>query len=143
MAAKYLDAEKLRQQLFKRTEGYAYSVRKLYVEALEKVIDIVKGTELLPGMPFNFSDYGFEEQVTPIFRNLYSKVYQTIKSGVVKEWNISNDNTDALVKAVFGKRAIEDGHFAKYFARNKEAVDAFFTRKTADNGLNLSQRVWK
>lgn len=143
MAAKYLDAEKLRQQLFKRTEGYAYSVRKLYVEALEKVIDIVKGTELLPGMPFNFSDYGYEEQVTPIFRDLYSKVYQTIKSGVVKEWNISNDNTDALVKAVFGKRAIEDGHFAKYFARNKEAVDAFFTRKTADNGLNLSQRVWK
>ena len=143
MAAKYLDAEKLRQQLFKRTEGYAYSVRKLYVEALEKVIDIVKGTELLPGMPFNFSDYGYEEQVTPIFRSLYSKVYQTIKSGILNEWDISNVNADALVKAVFGKRAIEDGHFAKYFARNKEAVDAFFTRKTADGGLNLSQRVWK
>ena len=143
MAKKYLDAEKLRQQLFKRTEGYAYSVRKLYVDALEQVIDIVKGTELQPGMPFNFSDYGFEEKVTPIFRKLYSQVYQTIKSGILNEWDISNDNADALVKAVFGKRSIEDGHFAKYFARNKEAVDAFFTRKTADNGLNLSQRVWK
>ncbi len=143
MAKKYLDAEKLRQQLFKRTEGYAYSVRKLYVDALEQVIDIVKGTELQPGMPFNFSDYGFEEKVTPIFRKLYSQVYQTIKSGILNEWDISNGNADALVKAVFGKRSIEDGHFAKYFARNKEAVDAFFTRKTADNGLNLSQRVWK
>lgn len=143
MAKKYLDADKLRQQLIKRTEGYAYSVRKLYVDALEQAIDIVKGTELKPGVPFNFSDYGFEEKVTPIFRNLYSKVYQTIKGGVLNEWDISNDNTDALVKAVFGKRSIEDSHFAKYFARNKEAVDAFFTRKTADNGLNLSQRVWK
>ena len=143
MAKKYLDAEKLRQQLFKRTEGYAYSVRKLYVDALEQVIEIVKGTELQPGMPFNFSDYGFEEKVTPIFRKLYSQVYQTIKSGILNEWDISNGNADALVKAVFGKRSIEEGHFAKYFARNKEAVDAFFTRKTADNGLNLSQRVWK
>lgn len=143
MAVKYLDADALRKQLFKRTEGYAYSVRKLYVDALNQVIDIVKGTPLVPGVPFNFSDYGFEEAVTPIFRSLYSKVYQTIKSGVVKEWEISNDNADNLVKAVFGKNSIEDNHFARYFARNKEAVDAFFTRKTADGGLNLSQRVWK
>lgn len=143
MASKYLDAEKLRQQLFKRTEGYAFSVRKLYLDALNQVIEIVKGTELLPGMPFNFSDYGYEAQVTPIFRKLYSQVYQTIKGGILKEWGISNDVADSLVKAVFGKRSIEDGHFAKYFARNQEAVDAFFTRKTADGGLNLSQRVWK
>lgn len=143
MAKRYLDADKLRKELFKRTEGYALSVRKLYLDALDKVIKIVGGTELEPGVPFSFSEYGYGDQVTPVFRELYSKVYQTIKSGVVTEWNLSNDNTDALIKAVFGKKAVEDGHFARLFARNKEALDAFFARKAGQGGLNLSQRVWK
>ena len=59
MAGKTLDADKLRKELFKRTEGYAFSVRKLYVNALNQVIDIVKGTQIEPGKPFNFTDYGY------------------------------------------------------------------------------------
>lgn len=141
--SKVLDADKLRKELYKRTEGYAYSVRKLYVEALEKVIDIVKGTQVTTDKPFNFADYGYQDKVTPIFRNLYSQVYHLVKQGIISEWTISNQKADELVKSVFGKKSIEDNHYAKYFARNKEAVDAFFTRKTQDGGLNLSQRVWK
>lgn len=143
MAGKTLDADKLRKELFKRTEGYAFSVRKLYVNALNQVIDIVKGTQIEPGKPFNFTDYGYQDKVTPIFRHLYSQVYQLVKQGIIHEWTLSNNIADELVKSVFGKKAIEDNHFARYFARNQEAVDAFFTRKTQDGGLNLSQRVWK
>ncbi len=138
-----LDYVKLQKELFKRTEGYAYSVLKHYWAAYNQIIDIVKGTELVPGQPFNFSDYGYSEQVTPIFRQMYSNVYQTIRGGVQAEWLKSNEHTDDLVKAVFGKNSIEDHHFARYFARNKEAMDAFFARKSGDGGLNLSQKVWK
>lgn len=139
----YLNYKKLQQELFNRTEGYATSVRKHYLSAFTEIIDLVKGTELEDGVPFSFSEYGYTDQVQPILRRLYSQVYQTIRGGVNAEWLKSNEHTDELIKAVFGKNAVEDNHFAKYFQRNQAAMDAFFARKSADGGLNLSQRVWK
>ena len=139
----YLDEKKLQRELFKRTEGYASSVRTHYLDAFNQIIDLVKGTELEDGKPFTFSEYGYSERVTQILRRMYSKVYQTIRGGVNAEWLKSNDHTDDLVKAVFGSGSIDDHHFAKYFQRNQKAMDAFFARKSAEGGLNLSQRVWK
>ncbi len=140
---KYIDYKKQQQELFKRTEGYAAEVRNIYLNALTEIINLVKGTELEDGKPFSFSEYGYSEEVTPILREMYSKTYQVIRGGVEKEWITSNENNDALVKSVFGERSIEDHHFAKYFMRNKEAMDAFFARKTGEEGLSLSQKVWK
>lgn len=138
---KYVDYKKWQQQLFKRTEGYASNVRTIYDRTLGEIINLVKGTELEEGKPFSFSDYGYSDEVTPIFRNMYSQTYQVIRNGVEKEWITANENNDGLVKSVFGAKSIEDNHFAKLFLRNKEAMDAFFSRKT--QGLNLSQKVWK
>lgn len=140
---KYIDYKKAQAELFKRTEGYAAKVRTIYREAMTEIINLVKGTELENGKPFSFTDYGFSDEVTPIFRSMYSKTYQTIRNGVEKEWITANENNDELVKSVFGEHSIEDNHFAKLFARNKEAMDAFFARKTGDEGLNLSQKVWR
>ena len=140
---KYIDYKKQQQELFKRTEGYAAEVRAIYLEAMGEIINLVKGTELEDGKPFSFSEYGYSEEVTPILRNMYSRTYQVIRGGVQKEWLQSNEHNDELVKSVFGEHSIEDNHFARYFLRNKEAMDAFFARKTGEEGLNLSQKVWK
>ena len=138
---KYLSGKQLQQALFKRTEGYAANVRAIYNDSLGKIIEIVKGTELEPGLPFSFSEYGYTDEVQPILRNMYSRVYQAIRTGIQKEWMFASENNDELVKSVFGDSSIEDNHFAKYFLRNREAMDAFFARKT--QGLDLSQKVWK
>jgi len=138
---KYLSGKQLQQALFKRTEGYAANVRAIYNDSLGKIIEIVKGTELEPGVPFSFSEYGYTDEVQPILRNMYSRVYQAIRTGIQKEWMFASENNDELVKSVFGDSSIEDNHFAKYFLRNREAMDAFFARKT--QGLDLSQKVWK
>lgn len=138
----YVNEKKLQQELFKRTEGYAAEVRAIYRDALAEIIDLVKGTELEDGRPFSFSDYGYSEDVTAILRSLYSRTYQTIRGGIEKEWEFSNESNDTLVKSVFGEHSIDDNHFARLFQRNKDAMDAFFARKTKD-GLNLSQKVWK
>lgn len=138
---KYLSGKQLQQALFMRTEGYAANVRAIYNDSLGKIIEIVKGTELDDGVPFSFSEYGYTDEVQPILRNMYSRVYQAIRTGVQKEWLLSNENNDELVKSVFGEKSIEDHHFARYFLRNREAMDAFFARKT--QGLDLSQKVWK
>ena len=140
---KYIDYKKQQQELFKRTEGYAAEVRAIYLEAMGEIINLVKGTELEDGKPFSFAEYGYSEEVTPILRNMYSRTYQVIRGGVQKEWLQSNEHNDGLVKSIFGASSIEDHHFARYFLRNKEAMDAFFARKTGEEGLSLSQKVWK
>lgn len=141
--AKYVDYKKMQEQLLKRTDGYAANVRIIYQRAFEEIIDLVKGTELEDGKPFSFSDYGYGEEVGKILRSMYSQIYQVIRGGVQKEWLTSNENNDGLVKSVFGEQSLDDVRFSKLFQRNKEAMDAFFARKSADGGLNLSQRVWK
>ena len=140
---KYIDYKKQQQELFKRTERYAAEVRAISLEAMGEIINLVKGTELEDGKPFSFSEYGYSEEVTPILRNMYSRTCQVIRGGVQKEWLQSNEHNDELVKSVFGEHSIEDRHFARYFLRNKEAMDAFFARKTGEDGLSLSQKVWK
>lgn len=140
--AKYVDYKKMEQQLLQRTEGYASNVRAIYEQYFTEIINLVKGTELEDGVPFSFSEYGYGEEVNSILRKMYSRVYQVIRGGVEKEWLTANENNDELVKAVFGESSIEDNHFARFFKRNKEAMDAFFARKNSDHGLNLSQKVW-
>lgn len=141
--AKYVNPTKLQKELFKRTEGYSSSVRNVYIEVLSRLINLVKGTELEDGKPFSFSNYGYGDEATAIFRELYSRVYQEIRGDVEKEWMLSNANNDELVKSIFGAKAIEDNHFARFFQHNKEAMNAFFSRKTGEEGLSLSQKVWK
>lgn len=139
----YIDYKKAQSELFKRTEGYAANVGAAYRSALTQIINLVKGTELEAGKPFSFSEYGYSDEVTPILRSMYSRVYQIIRAGVEKEWLTANEHNDGLVKAIFGEHSIEDNHFAKFFQRNMEAMNAFFSRKTGEGGLNLSQKVWK
>lgn len=140
---KYIDYKKAQSELFYRTEGYAANVGAIYRNALMQIINLVKGTQLTPGKPFSFTEYGYSDEVTPILRSMYSRVYQTIRGGVQKEWLLANEHNDGLVKAIFGEHSIEDSHFARFFQRNMEAMNAFFARKTGDGGLNLSQKVWK
>lgn len=137
----YLNGKQMQQALFYRTEGYAASVRSIYQRSIGEIIELVKGTELEDGVPFSFKEYGYSEEVTAILRHMYSQTYQVIRKGVEKEWLMSNENNDGLVKAVFGESSIEDNHFARFFLRNKEGMDAFFARKT--EGMNLSQKVWR
>ena len=139
--AKYVSGKQLQNALFLRTEGYAATVRSIYQKAMSEIIDLVKGTQLEDNLPFSFKDYGYSEEVTPIFRRMYSQVYQAIRGGIEKEWLFSSENNDELVKSVFGEKSIDDPHFARFFKRNSEAMDAFFARKT--EGLSLSQHVWK
>ena len=97
-----LDFDQMQKQLFKRTEGYAAKVRTIYQGALSKIINLVKDVELEEGKPFSFSEYGLSDDVTPIFRSMYSETYQAIRGGIGKEWLMANENNDALVKSIFG-----------------------------------------
>lgn len=131
--------------LFSRTEYYADNVRRLYATATDELLKLsaMKVSNRVSAA-FSFSDSKrLSEQANAILRALYSGVYNEIKGGVIAEWENANKSCDALITSIFGKKVKEDNHYARYFARNKESVDAFFKRKSEYGGLNLSQRVWK
>lgn len=141
--AKNVNPTQLQIELFKRTEGYAANVREIYRVYMNRLINLVKGTELEDGKPFSFSGYGYGDEATAIFREMYSRLYQEIRKDVENEWILSNNNNDELVKSIFGESSIKNNLFARFFKRNKEAMDAFFARKTGEEGLSLSQKVWR
>ncbi len=145
MLKKKIDYDKAAKMLFSRTEHYADNVRRLYATATDELLKL-SAMKVSNGVSaaFSFSDSKrLSEQANAILRALYSGVYNKIKGGVIAEWENANKSCDALITSIFGKKAKEDNHYARYFARNKESVDAFFKRKSEYGGLNLSQRVWK
>ena len=145
MLKKKIDYDKAAKMLFSRTEHYADNVRRLYATATDELLKLsaMKASNGVSAA-FSFSDSKrLSEQANAILRALYSGVYNEIKGGVIAEWGNANKSCDALITSIFGKKVKEDNHYARYFARNKESVDAFFKRKSEYGGLNLSQRVWK
>lgn len=145
MPKKKIDYDKAAKMLFSRTEYYADNVRRLYATATDELLKL-SAMKAANGVSaaFSFSDSKrLSEQANAILRALYSGVYNEIKGGVIAEWGNANKSCDALITSIFGKKVKEDDHYARFFARNKESVDAFFKRKSEYGGLNLSQRVWK
>lgn len=142
MAKIKLNQKELYEKLLKRTEFYAAGVRKIMQERIGEIAAMCAGLEVDEEKPFAFSDYpDISPKVQEKLRQMYSEVYQSVRGNVIREWNYSNVANDALVKGVFGRKSIESPHFARYFARNKEAMQQFFAR--TQQGLNLSQRVWR
>lgn len=136
--------EKYLGGLFARTEGYARNVSRYYTAAVEALLDLAATADMKPDEVFRFSDHKrMSVKATNILRGLYSAVYQEIRRGVTAEWEYANLSADAMITSLFGKGVVADNHFARWFARNQEAMDSFFSRKDAHGGLNLSQKVWK
>ena len=136
--------EKYLGGLFARTEGYARNVSRYYTAAVEALLDLAATADMKPDEVFRFSDHKrMSVKATNILRGLYSAIYQEIRRGVKAEWEYANLSADAMITSLFGKGIAADNSFARWFARNQEAMDSFFSRKDAHGGLNLSQKVWK
>lgn len=136
-----IDWKAINTKLGKRCETYALKVRSIMEKRIGEIVAMCEGLELHDGKPFAFADYPeISKQVQATFRLMYSEIYQSIRGNITQEWYYSNADMDGLLAGLFGKGAMEDKHFARYFARNKEAMNQFFAR--TENGMNLSQRVW-
>lgn len=138
-------ADEMAAGLFGRTEEYAEHVAQYYTAAVDELLKLSARVELdAENEVFSFnSTKRMSEKSNAILRYLYSAVYGEIRSGVIREWEFANDANDRMVELAMGKGTKDDSRFARLFARNREAMDAFFSRKSEYGGLNLSQKVWK
>lgn len=136
-----VDWKAINTKLGKRCETYALKVRNIMEKRIGEVVTMCEGLELIEDKPFAFADYPeVAQKVQATFRTMYSEIYQSIRGNITQEWYYSNADMDGLLAGLFGKGAMQDKHFARYFARNKEAMNQFFARK--EQGMDLSQRVW-
>lgn len=131
--------------MFIRQEQYAQRVKHLYEQAVNELLALAAQMPIdVDGEVFSFNDNPrIANETTKIIRRLYSQVYGEIKHGVEAEWKYANLSCDRLIESIFGKQIKETNLGARWFQRNKEAMDQFFKRTQADGGMNLSQRVWK
>lgn len=139
---KTLDYKEIYSKLQKRTELYAQKTRNVFLNRLGEIARMCDGITLEEDEVFKFNDHPeIARQVQEKLRTMYSELYQQVRGDIVQEWRYANGMSDMLVRMAFGKESEENPHFAKYFQRNREAMNAFFERK--QQGMSLSQRVWK
>lgn len=97
-----------------------------------------------PDRLFTFADYPKTKQrADKLISNLQNDLNTIIVNGVRSSWTLSNNKNNELARQVFGNNVgkLSKAEYRRYFSNNGVALDQFINRK--ENGLNLSDRVWR
>ena len=125
--------------------AYERQVEAIYRSALEEAAKIgVSLRDSDPSKPFTFANYPeTKKRLEKLLARLRKDVELVIVDGVESEWTLSNNKNNELCNRVFGDNVgkLTDEQYRRYYSTNGEARDVFLARK--ENGLNLSDRVWK
>lgn len=123
-----------------RTQGYALQVKRLFDEAVKELLDIAKAAKT--GQAFSFDQTKtMADRAQKALRKLHAAVTTAIERGIQLEWGRADKAADELVASVFGRQALKDKRYSTMLMRNDKALNSFMRR--ADNGMNLSKRVWQ
>ena len=144
MAKQGSDLKKATLVRIARTEAYAEKVRLMFARTVNDILALNKTMPKLDeGVMFSFDAESIKRQkeVEALLRRLHSAVTMAIEQGIKLEWEQANQECDKLIASVFGKKVMESPEFSAWMGRNSAARDAFISR--SENGLNLSDRVWK
>lgn len=104
----------------------------------------VKIGEISPDRLFSFADYPItRKEIEMLLDGLKTGLSGVIVNGVRSAWTLANNKNDELARQVFGDNVskLSQAQYRRYFSTNGAALDAFLARK--ENGLNLSDRVWR
>lgn len=104
----------------------------------------VKIGEISPDRLFSFADYPItRKEIETLLDGLKTGLSGVIVNGVRSAWTLANNKNDELARQVFGDNVgkLSQAQYRRYFSTNGAALDAFLARK--ENGLNLSDRVWR
>lgn len=127
---------------YTRTERYAKQVAKLYQTAADEFASLAGKISLPADGTFDFDDFPkAKKQARGIVTRLAGKIEAVVTSGQRSEWLAACQKNDAFLASILRTSKLTKEEAERYQARNLEALSAFQKRK--ENGLNLSQRVWK
>ena len=120
-------------------------VERVFNAAIQEAARIgVKIDEISPDRLFSFADYPLtRKEIEKLLDRLKTGLSGVIVNGIRSAWTLSNNKNDELARQVFGDNVgrLSQAQYRRYFSTNGAALDAFLARK--ENGLNLSDRVWR
>lgn len=133
------------QQHITNLAKYGRLIDSVYRKAAEEAAAIAM---IVPNFDadkmFSFADYPItSERVKKLLNTLAADTQTVIVSGIDAEWTLANNKNNELARLVFGDNIgkLSQSQYNRYFNSNEEAHQAFLKRR--EQGLNLSDRVWR
>lgn len=137
-----IDHKKLRNELSKRTERYAESVRELYDVALADISKILSDIDYDQSEPFSFESYGKFNKVDEIMTKLEQNVQSVVDSAILNEFRQAYSDCDKVIAEAIGENVSRNimKAFAPKIASN--VASKTFAKEIAKGNITASQRVW-
>lgn len=97
--------------------------------------------EIAPLIASGAPDIVINARVDDLIREMRKDMSATFRQGIQRAWQLSNEKTFAFLDKRLKNTDIPDKVKAVFYDPNQKAMREFISRK--ENGLNLSDRVWR
>lgn len=131
-------------KLNKRLAQYVSLVQLLYEKYNKRAAQIAISDGYTGEGEYHFDSVKSKKLIGDVQKEFVSELRSLIYSGITKEWTNSNQIQDLLADRVLDFYEVTNKkgeRYKKYYQTNSDALKAFQQRR--DNGLNLSQKLWK
>lgn len=131
-------------KLNKRLAQYVSLVQLLYEKYNKRAAQIAISDGYTGDGEYHFDSVKSKKFIGDVQKEFVSELRSLIYSGITKEWTNSNQIQDLLADRVLDFYEVTNKkgeRYKKYYQTNSDALKAFQQRR--DNGLNLSQKLWK
>lgn len=147
-----IDLEKYDEQHASYIEALSKKLNSIYNSIIRQAVKYGLSVNFNPeeGEIFDFDSFPrIKSRVNELFNQMHDQIKTAVLNGIDEEWAFSGDKFDYFLSEVLFIGGAEKSEISAYLdkiteanqARRNEALEAFRTRK--ENGMNLSDRVWK
>ena len=137
--------DKRHQRNLRKLDKELETIYTLWQKEASALVPTIKGFD--PSREFDINRYPKTKKQLDALTKKYAETMRvTFESRIKSEWNLAQGKNDEVVKDYFGATARDmktpSALMSRYLDRNEKALETFLSRKSADTGLTLSERVW-
>lgn len=147
-----IDLEKYDEQHAAYIESLTKKLDSIYKSITRQAVKYGLSVNFDPeeGEIFDFDKFPLiKKKIEALFNEMHEQITAHILNGISQEWQFSGDKNDFFISEVLSTGGMSKSEIEAYLeqitiatqTRRNEALEAFRTRK--QNGLGLSDRVWK
>ncbi|AZB23620.1 hypothetical protein EG339_02770 [Chryseobacterium bernardetii] len=127
---------------FQRGEYNVRRINSLYKQLIDEVVKLITLGRIDTTKLFSFSDYpDLNKSANKLFEQFTKNVIAELYTQIDNSWSTAEDKQSKLVSKIAQKLNLSKEQVKEYLNPNKDALNAF--KKFKENGIGLSDRVWK